>query len=137
MEFRTRFTERRKVAYKTKGASRTKQSMKDECDVNNILKRYQKTGLLPVATGPGGDYIDVSAVGEYQESLNTVIRAQEAFAALPSGVRARFSNDPAQFLSFVGDPKNADELVKLGLAEKKKPIDPPIENGGPKESAKA
>lgn len=38
--------------------------------------------------------------------------------ALPAQVRAKFSNDAAEFLDFVQNPKNADELVAMGLATK-------------------
>jgi len=30
----------------------------------------------------------------------------------------RFENDPAKFLEFVNDPKNDEDLIKMGLATK-------------------
>jgi hypothetical protein len=36
---------------------------------------------------------------------------------LPSDIRAKFDNDPGEFFEFCTDPKNADEMVQLGLRE--------------------
>lgn len=42
-----------------------------------------------------GDFLGVS---DYQTALNQVIEAEEAFDALPAKVRARFDNQPVDFL---------------------------------------
>lgn len=94
----------------------TKQSFKDECDVNNILKLYEQTGQLPDLIKQNAQYGDFSDVVGYQEALNTVMHAQEQFEALSSAVRERFNNDPAKFLAFMEDEKNVDEAVRMGLA---------------------
>lgn len=103
-----------------KEPSRTKQAFKSECDVNEILKRYQKTGLPPDMR-QGGRYGDFSSVPQYQDALHIVARAQETFQAFPAKTRSEFQNDPAAFLAFCQDPKNADDLVRLGLAVAKTP----------------
>lgn len=103
----------------------TKQSMKDEVDINNIVERYNSTGLVTHVSSRTAAYGDVSTVPDYQAAMNVVIQANEMFDALPSAVRERFKNDPAQFLAFVGDEKNREEAEKLGLIEKKKVPDGP------------
>lgn len=40
------------------------------------------------------------------------------FDTLPSKLRLRFGNDPAEFLSFVEDPANDQEMIDLGLKPK-------------------
>lgn len=96
--------------------SAAKQAFKDECDINNIMSKYYKTGLIShVAQYPGG-YDELPESIEYQEALNMIIAAEDAFASLPSSIRTQFENDPAEFLAFVDDPNNQDELVKMGLA---------------------
>lgn len=95
-----------------------KQSFKDECDINNILKSYMENGKIPsnmkdIASGKFGDFTQVT---DYQNSLNIVLQANEMFASLPAAVRDRFQNDPTKFLEFTNDPKNLDEMVNLGLA---------------------
>jgi len=141
---RSRFGERVSVTLET-GAGLTQQSMKDECDINRLMERYRKTGQLPDLVRKNPQYGDFSAVPDFLEAQNVIIRAQEQFDALPAKVRERFGNDPAKMLAFVADPKNGDELVKLGLAEKRKapasadakPAEPaasaePAAGGGPK-----
>lgn len=100
--------------------SLTQQQFKDECDINNIIKTYSQTGVLPVSTKVGA-FLDVSNVADYQTSLQTVYEAQRAFDALPSKIRTRFENDPNLLLAFIEDDKNYDEALSLGLLEKPKP----------------
>lgn len=99
--------------------SRTKQSFKEESDINSVLKKYARTGVLDAKAVDSGIYGDFSNAVTYQEAMNTVIRAQEQFAGLPSFVRNKFRNDPTEFLAFVEDSANADELVRMGLATAK------------------
>lgn len=94
-----------------------KQAFKDECNINTIMSKYQKTGLIEHVQKVQGAYGDFTSVQDYQLSLNQVIEAQEAFEALPAAVRKRFGNDPSHLMSFLEDPSNLDEAVKLGLVE--------------------
>lgn len=98
------------------GPGRTKQAAKDECNINTIMAKYQRTGQLPDMIRKDARYGDFSAAVDYREALNRVLLAQEQFQGLPAKVRSRFQNDPAQFLAFVEDEANADELVKMDLA---------------------
>lgn len=118
------------------GPSRTKQSFKDECDVNNILSRYEKTGLLPQLSELP-QYGDFSETMDYQTSMNFIVKANEQFDKLPAKLRKRFQNDPAQFMEFVHDPENSDDLVKMGLATKPVPelIPEPKSSPEPKDKA--
>lgn len=101
------------------GPSLTQQHMKDECDINRILKKYQKDGILRHVSRFGGRYEDLPDSIDYQESLNAVMAAEAAFLSLPSSVRSRFENDPGRFLAFVGDPANENEMIDLGLATRR------------------
>jgi phage internal scaffolding protein len=96
----------------------TQQHMKAEVDINNILRQYDRTGLITHVNNATAQYGDFTEVNEYQESLNRVIAAQDAFAALPSNVRKRFANDPGEFFEFATNPDNFDAMVELGLAER-------------------
>jgi len=91
------------------------QHFKRECDINNIMKKYQKTGLLDHVSQFQGDYTDLTDVPTYQDALNKVITANQAFSTLPSSVRKRFQNDPAAFLTFVSDENNREEMEQMGL----------------------
>ena len=61
--------------------SRTKQSFKDECDINNILSKYQKTGIVNHINQSEGQYGDFTSEQDYQKALNTVIQAQDMFSS--------------------------------------------------------
>lgn len=98
--------------------SRTKQSFRDESDINNIMDKYMKTGVMDYVKENPGQYIDLPDVMDYQNSMNLVIAAGEAFDGLPGTVRKRFENNAVQFLEFMHDPDMMEESVELGLRER-------------------
>lgn len=112
---------------------RTKQEFRDECDVNNIMKKYLKTGQLPELIKSNPKYGDFSDVPSFQEAQDRVNFANAQFAALPARVRARFENDPAQFLAFASDERNAQELIDMKLATPRPPADSLAPQGGSQE----
>lgn len=106
--------DRRPVILKCEGPGRTKQSFRDECDINGIMARFQRTGLIDAVNKIQPQYADVAGF-DFQFAMNQIIQAQDMFAELPSGIRKRFQNDPAAFVEFVGDPANEEEARRLGL----------------------
>jgi len=94
---------------------RTKQADAAACDINNILKRYEKTGILPGMIRENPSYGDFSEAPDFQEALNLVRDAERQFGALDAPIRSRFDNDPAKFLEFVHNPSNIEEMANLGL----------------------
>lgn len=100
------------------GESRTRQSMKSECDINNIVARFKRTGVLSPVRAGSGVYLDVSTVGDYREACDRVRSADRMFMKLPAKVRAVFGNDPSRFLDAVVDPRRKSELEDLGVFEK-------------------
>lgn len=128
--FRSRYSAPRRVILDLSGQeSMTKQSFKDESNINNIVNKYLRTGILPdtsrAALAKWGDF---SEIPDYKEALDTVLIAQEAFGELPSSLRNRFNNDPAELLAFVQDAGNREEAIALGLIEapaKGEQSDPP------------
>lgn len=98
--------------------SRTKQSFRDECDVNHIMRPYEKIGAFPEQTSLP-QYFDLTSLpSNFQEMQDIVINAQEQFMALPAQIRKKFYNDPAQFVDFCQDPANQEQLYDMGLAER-------------------
>lgn len=96
--------------------TKTMQADKDRCCVNNIMAKYHKTGIIDHVRQTEGRYADVSDVGDFQEAMNIVAQGKQSFEALPAKIRKRFNNDPVEFLQFVGNPDNQDDLIKMGLA---------------------
>ncbi|AXH75591.1 MAG: internal scaffolding protein [Microviridae sp.] len=100
------------------GAGRTKQSFKEEVDINTIVRRFGLSGVLPAVVNPPM-YGDFGGVFDYQTAMNAVVGARESFMSLPAGVRSRFHNDPQELLAFLGDEGNKAEAIKLGLVDDK------------------
>lgn len=111
------------------GESRTKQADAEACDINNIMKRYEKTGVLEHIAKNPGRYEHLPGGLDYQLALNLAIGAKEAFDALPGILRAKFGNDAETFLDFMDDPENEKEIIELGLREPEAPVteEPPID----------
>ena len=113
----TTATARRRVQVDCSTGGRTHQSFKQECDINNIMAKYRKTGTALQRTDRP-QYEDFSNVGDYQDALNTILLADAMFGELDSSLRARFENNPQLFLDFVSDPDNQDEAYELGIASR-------------------
>lgn len=116
LPFSTRYNHHSSPGLTCPEPSLTKQTFMEECDINNIMKRFENTGILPDLIKENPQYGDFSDPMDYQSALNTVLLAQEQFDALSSIVRERFNNDPQTFLEFTSNPDNSEELVKMGLA---------------------
>lgn len=109
--------------------SMTKQEFKKECDINNIIKHFSVTGMFNHVNSRAnqGAYQDLPDSVDFQESLNTIKAAETAFMSLPAKVRDRFGQDPGEFLAFMSDPANLEEIQKLGLTVPRPEAPPPLE----------
>ncbi len=102
------------------GKSRTKQALRAMCDINNIVARYNKTGLIDHINKNAGVYSDVSSLRDYPSALRLIKRGRDLFEALPPNIREKFGNDPSQLIVFLDDLKNKKEAIELGLVPKPK-----------------
>ena len=100
------------------GISRTKQSFADECNINKIIAKFRKTGMITHLKATGGQYGDFTGVTDYRAALDAIREADASFATLPADIRRQFDNDPGQFLQFVSNPDNREALVDMGLVAK-------------------
>lgn len=111
---------RKSVVTVPQGESMTQQSFKDATDVNNIMAKYIKTGII--------DHINVyePAYGEvdgttFTEAMQTVANATTMFMDLPSRAREAFDHDPAKFLDYVNNledkPEHRQFMYDLGLTD--------------------
>lgn len=94
--------------------SRTQQHFAEEVDINTIVRRFGLTGELPknVPLVMHGDFTNVV---DFRSAMDLVVSAREAFMEQPAAVRARFHNDPQEFLDFTSRSENLDEAIKLGM----------------------
>jgi len=110
--------------------SKTKQEFKDDCDINRILAKYQRTGALSHYAKYAATYGDFSSC-DYQTAQNTILRAEKMFAELPSSIRNLVAT-PNGFLDFVQNPANAEKMRELGLTNTpSSPIVPPPADSKP------
>lgn len=122
--------ERVRSQFATEGESLTKQADKDRCDINRIINGYQKTGVITHSNSAQPSYGDATGV-DFQDAMNLVISAENAFMELPAAVRKRFGNDPAQFLEFTSNEANLEAMYEMGLAERPPALEPSPEGGEP------
>lgn len=116
LPIRSAYDPPQRVPLTCEDVSLTKQSMSEECDINYILRKYQKTGVVDHFKKHEGRY-DIFAPVDFHEAMNIVADAQSMFSELPSSVRSKFDNDPGTFLNFANNPANHDAMVELGLGK--------------------
>jgi len=107
--------EKRKVTLDCPEPTRTQQQFKDQCNINNILARYEKNGMITHINRNTPHYDDYSKLKSFKDSLDIVHTTHDLFMSLPPKVRSRFQNDPAELISFMNNEANKDEAIKLGL----------------------
>ncbi|WNK13427.1 MAG: internal scaffolding protein [Microvirus sp.] len=90
------------------------QSAKDEADINVLVRRFGLDGEIPTDVR-APSYGDFTNLGSYQEALNALLGAQNAFMEMPAAIRAEFDNDPHRFVAFCSDDANYDRMCDLGL----------------------
>jgi len=125
-ELRSAYSPHKRVQAIPVGKSRTKQAMREESDMNIIMARYEKTGLLDHANEYGPRYAAMPSQTDFHEAMNLVTEAQQMFADLPAGARSQFENDPAKFLDFMADPEKFEEQIEMGLRERAQPAVEPV-----------
>lgn len=95
---------------------KAKQSMAAECDINNIMKKFQRTGMITHVARSEPSYGFATAM-DYHSAMELVRKADEMFSSVPASIRKKFGNDAAAFLEFVTNPENVEEMRKLGVAK--------------------
>jgi phage internal scaffolding protein len=106
---------RKRVQVDCSSPKLTDQSYKKSADINNIMKQYQKTGILPNVQQKVANYIDNTNIPSLEEAHNIIQSAKSLFKELPSNIRKMIDNDPKKLLGYLQDPKNEEFLVKEGV----------------------
>lgn len=111
--------------------SLAQQNGKDEADINTIVSRFLKTGVLPQVPMPPS-YQDFDEVFDFQTALNLINAGKHSFMGMPAEVRDAFNNNPELFVNTVDqwiqetDPKtrekNLEVLRAMNLAVPAGPI---------------
>lgn len=105
--------------------SKTDETLLDEVNVNSIMAKFKKTGQLTHLSQRIMKYADMSNITTLGDALDIITKSREDFLQLPSEIRAKFGNDPIQFVEYVNNPENFEELTEMGLLTKEttKPVE--------------
>lgn len=97
--------------------SMTRQEMSPDCDINVIMARYERTGLVPTNLNAAPTYLDLTQTPpDLMTALNMINDADDAFMRLPATVRKEFDNDAMRFVEYASDGNNIEQLREWGLA---------------------
>lgn len=94
------------------GKGLTKQAFRKECDINEIMRRAQRTGSISHLQRHGASYGDFEGF-DFSEAMNKIAAGKTIFEELPSEVRKDFDQSPAKFFEFVNNPANEGKLAQL------------------------
>ncbi len=106
------FMEHGKIEVRKFDKGLTKQTFRDETDINKILQKFQVSGVvshLNKFEGMYGEFADF----DFLNANLMLNKGADIFAALPSEVRREFDQDPSKFFAFVNDVENKDKLNEL------------------------
>jgi len=103
--------------------SKTKQEFAQDSDLNVLMGKYTRYGIIPQGNGVG-TFADVSNIPDYQTTLGLVREAEQSFGDLPSDTRRYFNNDPLELIEFIKDPNNRPMAEKLGIVNIPQPTPP-------------
>lgn len=115
VRFRSAYSEKLSISLTfPENSEHTRQEFKDECDINNIMRQYEVTGEIFHLNEVAPQYLDCDG-NDFRSAMDYVASAFSMFEELPSSIRSRFDNDPAEFLDFCSQEKNRPELADMGL----------------------
>lgn len=110
MKFRTPYTPRVKQQVSFKGDDgKTIQEQSDATDINNILERYARTGLIDHVSKHEPQYGEFAAF-DFQANQNMITKIKQTFDELPAKARQQFDNNPQNFVEFISQQENIDDM---------------------------
>jgi hypothetical protein len=118
---RSRFDQRVAVIHPHDDVSMCQKHFQDECNINNILKKYRKTGIIDHVTKARLVYGDFNQYKDAAQNLDKVAKAQQLFEQLPAELRNEFKNSIPGFFDYISQAKNFDQCVAWGIFDKPAP----------------
>lgn len=113
---RSAYVEHQPVDFVCDDDGMTRQEFAAECDINTLMARYERTGVLPLRSGEP-QYLDLTEMPpDLMSALAVMDAAERSFMDLPATVRREFDNDPVKFVEYASDRANIDQMREWGLA---------------------
>lgn len=106
----------RRVQIDTGTVSRTEQHHKESCDIRFIMAQFERTGMIDHVAKHQAQYGSLVGKPDYLEAMNIVANANSMFESIPAQIRARFQNKAENFLEFIQDEENREEMGELGFS---------------------
>lgn len=103
--------------------SMTEMSHAKSCDIHNIMKKYEKTGVLDHVSQYEGSYMDYGSIPDFHQAHKMIAEANSMFETVPARIRADFDNDPTKFVDFMQNPDNREQIEAYGLSASHLPQD--------------
>lgn len=103
---------RRVQVYQNPGQSLTEQHHARACDINTIMARYVRDGVLTHMNDHAANYGDISEL-DFKESMDTIRAVEQEFADLPAYVRAHYQQDASKYLMAISTPEGVENLRSL------------------------
>lgn len=91
---------------------KTEQSHARSCDINTIMARYNKTGIIDHVAKHSATYADVSNA-DFQTAQSLVLEQKTIFEELPAFVRDEFDNDVGNYLELMQTDEGLSELQSI------------------------
>jgi len=113
-------------------SSKTQQQFAKDANINNIMGKYTKTGLIPQDPSKKMFFGDFTRLPDYAQAKNATLEVEQRFMSLPAEIRFKFENNPQRALDFLSDPANKIKAQELGLIKKEnQPSNPPPDLNAP------
>lgn len=91
------------------------QSHRDSTNINSIIAAFTTNGAQVPLSQQQGHYGNFAAAPSLHEAYEAVFASEQAFAELPSEVRAAALNNPIQFVEMLDDEYGRELLTSAGL----------------------
>lgn len=106
--------------------SLARQEFAEECDINTLMERYEKSGAFTHVNRALPIYMDCTQIPDLRGAIDVMREATASFNSLPAKVRREFDNDPQKFVDFARDPANVQQMKDWGLGAPEEPVQAPI-----------
>lgn len=127
-EIRKPYSPRKRVSLEC-GEGRTKKSFAGECNINHIIGKYRRTGVLEHVREAIPKFADVPMI-DYHQAQNLLVEAQYTFDQLPADMRKECDNDPGKFLQKLHSEDGREFLERYQLAAPKAAPSAPAPKAG-------
>lgn len=118
-KIRNKFSQYAREPFVSKAEDKVQQHMAAEVNINNIIARYNKTGIAPAVSAVRKRHGEFRDLADHLTDMDKVAKAQQSFAQLPSALRNEFGNSVEGFFRYVKNPANNEQLVKWGILDPK------------------